>query len=194
MKGPVLETPMKCGNMRIFKKATTLFDSIIGVMGFLTGVVLVYVMLSVCLGVFMRYFLGRPLIWVLQLGEYSMLFIPLLGGAWLLRTEGHVAIDLVTDRLRPGLQTGVRIVTSIMGAVLCFGLFWYGVGATWDAYQRGLYPSWSVMPIPDVYVRFIIPLGFFLLAIQFMRIAVRLWRGQRNVSHKEPGEEKMEQI
>ena len=180
--------------MRIFKKETTLFDRILSVMGFLAAVVLVYVMLSVSLGVVMRYFLGQPLIWVIQLGEYSMLLIPLLGGAWLLRTGGHVEMDLVTFRLRPGLQTGFRIVTSIIGALLCVGIFWYGVRITWDAYQRGLYPSQSVMPIPDVYIRFFIPLAFFLLAIQFMRIIVRLCRGQRGVSQREPGEKGIEPI
>ena len=88
-------------------------------------------------------------------------------------------MDIVIDRLRPGLQTSIRIITSFLGAVLCLALFGYGARVTWDAYQRGLYPAHDVLPIPDAYVLVIIPVASFMLFVQFTRIVWGLWRGRR---------------
>ena len=45
----------------------------------------------------MRYFLNRPLVWVLELTEYALLWVTFLGAAWLLRQGGHVQVDVIVD-------------------------------------------------------------------------------------------------
>lgn len=176
---------MEEGSWKVLGKAGSIFDAIINVMAGLAGVVLVFMMLSVSLSVVTRYFFNHPLIWVLQLNEYSLLYHTLLGAPWLLKKDGHVGVDVVVALLRPGAQRTLKLVYSIVGSALWLGVFWYGTLVSIDAYRRGLYPSHAVLPIPDVYVLFIIPLVSLMLFIEFARIAVGLW-GDSGAS-SEPG-------
>ena len=147
---------MKQENRKILNMLIAIFDGAINVMAILAGVILLYVAASIVVGVVMRYFLGRPLIWTIQLGEYSMLYLTLLAAPWLLRGEGHVTMDLVVASLKPELQNRLKKYTSLLGSALCLVLFFYGVRVTWDTFQRGLYPSEAVLHIPNVYVVFIL--------------------------------------
>ena len=167
--------------MKVLKRMTALFDGTINVLAVIAALVLVFLMLSVCLGVVMRYFLGRPLLWVIQIGEYALLYLTLLSAAWLLRKGGHVTMDLVVAGLNPVQQDVMKIITSTVGAILCFGLFLYGAGVTWDAYVMGRYPSQAVLEIPDAYILVVIPVVSFMLCVQFVRIAYGLWRTRRDV-------------
>ncbi len=165
--------------MKVLGRIAALFDHTTNILAFFAALVLVFLMLSVALGVVMRYFLEQPLLWVIQIGEYCLLYITLLSAVWLLKREGHVTMDLVVERLTPGLQRGIKILTSTLGSILCFGLFLYGAGVTWDAYQRGRYPSQAVLEIPDAYILVVIPVIFFMLSVQFMRTAYGLWRERK---------------
>ena len=161
-------------------KLTAMFDGIISFFAVVAALVSVFLMLSVALSVVMRYFLHDPLVWVVEISEYCLLYMTLLAAPWLLRGHGHAKMDVVIEGLEPGLfQTTVRIATSFLGAGLCLAVFWYGARATWDAYTRGLYPSQTVLEIPDVYIMVIIPVGLFLLSIQFMRIGWGHWGSWR---------------
>lgn len=160
---------------------TTVFDGGINVLAVMAALVLVFLMLSVSLGVVMRYFLGRPLLWVIQIGEYSLLYLTLLSAAWLLRKGGHVTMDLVVEGLKPVHRNFMKIITSTLGAILWFILFLYGAGVTWDAYIRGRYPSQAVLEIPDAYILVVIPVVSFMLCVQFVRITYGLWRTRKDI-------------
>jgi len=172
---------MKQGNRKTLNRVLAIFDGTINVMAFLAAVILLYVTSSIVLGVVMRYFLGRPLIWTIQLGEYSMLYITLFAAPWLLRDEGHVTMDLIMAGLKPEHQKTLKKYTSLLGSALCFALFVYGTRVTWDTWQRGLFPSEAVLAIPNVYVIFIIPLSSLMLSIGFIRIFCRT-RGELQTS------------
>jgi TRAP-type C4-dicarboxylate transport system permease small subunit len=148
-------------------------------------------MLAVVYEVVMRYFLGRPTIWVVELSEYSLLFITFLGATWVLRREGHVKLDLVLGRLNPRTQVLLNIITSVLSAAICLALLWYSAEVTWDHFQSGWIRP-KVLNIPSAYILVIIPVGSLLLFIQFLRRSyeyLRSWRGlrdkeQRNVVEK----------
>ena len=121
--------------MRLITKAGSIFDRTINILTVAAIVILVFVMLSVCAEVILRYFLNRPLIWVVQVTENSLLYIAFLGAAWVLKREGHVKMDLVLNRLNPATQYLMNSITSIIGAIICLVITWYGVKVCWDLYQ-----------------------------------------------------------
>lgn len=164
--------------MKLLTKASTFFDSIMGLLAFLAAVLLVFTMLSVSYDVVMRYFLNRPTLWVQEIAEYSLLYITFLGVAWLLKKEGHVKMDLVISRLNPETQALLNVITSVICAVICALLVWYGVQVTWDSFQVG-YRSGTELDIFRWPMDAIIPVGSFLLFIQFLRRTFRYlgsWR------------------
>jgi C4-dicarboxylate transporter DctQ subunit len=150
----------------LLAKAIKIYDRVIDSAAFLTGILVIFLMLSVGLEVALRYFLGRPTSWVVEIAGYILLFIPFLVAAWVLRREGHVKMDLVLTRLRPKNQSLVNAVTSFIGAIVCFVLALSGLKTS--LYFRG-YQTPTILMLPKSLIIAIIFVGSFLLFIQFMR-------------------------
>jgi len=164
--------------MKLLRKATSIFDGTINLLALLAAILIVFMMLAVTYEVVMRYFLTRPTTWVIEITELCLLFVTFLGTAWLLREEGHVRMDLVLSRLKPKTQATLNIVTSIIGAIICLTLFWYGARVSWDVFVRDYY-QYSVLNIPYVVIIVVVPIGSFLLSIQFLRRAYGFLGGLR---------------
>ena len=154
--------------MKLVTKAVAIFDRTLDVSVILASALLAFTLLSICAEVVLRYFFGSPLSWVVEISEMNLLYITFLAAAWVLRRKGHVKIDLLLNRLKPRTQALLGIIISIIGAIVFMFLIWYGAQVTWDNFLRGTYRS-TVLEIPNAAVLFIIPLGSFLLFIQFLR-------------------------
>ncbi|UCF83682.1 MAG: TRAP transporter small permease [Desulfobacteraceae bacterium] len=150
------------------KRFLDIFDRTLNVMTFLAGILLVFIMLSVCLEVILRSFINRPQIWVTEVTECLLLYITFLGTAWLLREEGHVKVDIVLNRLKPQTTAFLGIISSIMGVLVSITLTIYGFNVTWDYFQRGIYTP-TALEIPVYLILLIIPIGSLMLFIQFIR-------------------------
>lgn len=169
------------GNMKLLRKLTTMFDSTVDLFSILAGMLLVFVMLAVCAHVVLRYFLGRPTIWVVEISEVILLYITFLGTAWLLRREGHVKIEILLGRLHPRTQAWLNIMMSAIGAIICLVVVWYGVQVTWQFFHRDVLTP-TVLALPRAWIIAIIPIGSFLLALQFVKRALRYWGTRKEIN------------
>jgi TRAP-type C4-dicarboxylate transport system permease small subunit len=138
--------------------------------GALGAVILVFVWGSICINVAMRYLFGRPQAWAIELSEYAILYITFLGGAYVLKEEGHVKVDWVVGRLQPRSAALLEIANSVAGALLCLIITWYGVATTWSHYIRNIYRV-TTLETPTFLILAVIPIGSFLLSVQFFRRA-----------------------
>lgn len=160
------------------KKISLVFDQILGVFMFLGSAILAFLLLAVCWDVFARTFFGRPLTWVLEFTEYGLLYMTFLCAAWVLKNEGHVISDLVLVGLSQRNQAILNTVTSFLGAVICLVLAWFGADVSWEKLQSDAFQPTAIQP-PDFPIFVIIPVGCFLLFIQFLRRAfsnMKEWR------------------
>ncbi len=159
-------------------KVSVIFDRTISFLAFLAGVLIIFMMLAVGTEVITRYFFNQPLMGLTEIIEITLLYITFLGTAWLLKKEGHVKMDIVISRLKPRTQALANFVTSIIGVVICLAIAWYGAKVTWDHFHTAIFET-PILEIPDAYVLVIIPIGSFLLFIQFLRRTfgyLELWR------------------
>lgn len=155
--------------MRTFwKKATRVFDRLVGIFGAVAAGILLFVVLLTSVEVGTRFFLNFPIVWSVEISEYALLFITFLTAAWVLRGEGHVTVDLVLNCFKPRTRFMIRSVTYIITAVGCLVIGYYSSLATWRQYETHTF-SPSFLNIPNAYTMFIIPIGFFLLFIQLLR-------------------------
>ena len=154
--------------MKLWGKMTPIFDRTVGLLALLGCLSLVFIMLIVNAEVVMRYLLNRPILWATQITEYGLLWLTFLGTAWLLRKEGHVKMDIVLSQLNPKTQSVLNIITSIIGAVACLTLAWYGTQITWQYFQEGR-RELSILSFALAPIMVIIPIGAFLLFVQFLR-------------------------
>ena len=164
--------------MKLITKAINVFDRTNNLLAYLAVVLLIFLMLSISYEVVQRYFLGRATIWLFEVWEYCLLFIAFLSAAWVLKREGHVKMDIVIDRLKPKVQAIVNIITSIIGAITCLVVALYGLDVTWDYFQTGEFRI-TVMYLPKWPLFVIIPVGSFLLFIQFLIRAYGYLKSQR---------------
>ncbi len=164
--------------MKVLTKVGVIFDRAIDSLAVLAIVLLVFAWFSVNLEVVMRYFLNRPLIWVVEVTEYILAFTAFLGAAWVLKRDRHTVIDIVVNRLKPRNQALLNMITSIIGAIICLVLTWYGSQITWDHFQRDVLLT-KALELPKAPFLSVIVLGSFLLFIQFLRRAFKYLRGWR---------------
>ncbi len=175
--------------MKLLRKSTNVFDGTIDLMAILAGALLIFLMLIVALQVTLRIF-GEAILWIFEISAFTLLYITFLGTAWVLKRDGHVKMDIVLTRLSPGNQSLMNIITSILGAIICLVITWYGVKVTWAYIQVGdFFPGYTRVPRWSVAVG--VPIGSFLLFIQFLRRSYgypRSWRGAKTLETKVIGE------
>ena len=153
--------------MRPVKKIKSVFDAVVNALAFFGALLIVLIMVCVTTDVVMRYFLNRPIFWVAELAEYALLFITFTGTAWVLKHDGHVKIDILTGQLTEGKGWVLEIVVSIIGIFICAVLTYFGAVVAWDHFERGIYNP-SLLSFPKAPLLAVIPLGTFLLLVQFV--------------------------
>ena len=154
--------------MKRLAKVIAIFDYVINLFFLLGIVVLVAVWGIVCVDVVMRYLLNSPIMWGVEATEYGLVLLTFLGTTWLLREKKHTSIDIVVNHLTPSAQRVMTITTYILGAIICSVIAFYTALVTLDQVQRNVLLTKAV-EIPQAYLFVIIPLGSFLLAIEFLR-------------------------
>lgn len=165
------------------KKFLSIFDRTMDIMAFFAGIILIFILLSVCLEVILRDFFNRPQIWVTQVTECLLLYITFLGSAWLLREEGHVKVDILLIRLKRKIRTILGVISSAIGTIVSVVITIFGFNLTLHYFIKGTYTP-TVLEIPLSWIIVIIPIGSLMLIIQFIR---RMFRFIRGFSATEPG-------
>jgi C4-dicarboxylate transporter, DctQ subunit len=147
---------------------TKVLDRIHDFLAVVVGVILVFMTLTIGYAIFARAANLPGPIWIVQFNEYAMLFATFLGASWLLSKGRHVSIELLVSRFSQRTQRIIGLIHCLMGVALCGTLCWYGALTTLENFQRKVIHVQAV-DVPMAYVLFVIPLGFFLLVLQFLR-------------------------
>ena len=154
--------------MKVISKIASIFDRIEAILAIAAGSLIVFIGLSICYEVIMRYFLDSPTIWTVEVSRYSLVYITFLGAGWVLKEDGHVRIDLVLNRLTPRTQALLNIIHSIIGAIVCLIIVWYGIVVTIESFQIG-YLLETELQTPQFLILMIIPIGTFIFFVRFLR-------------------------
>ena len=144
------------------------FDRVIGILAFIAGVLIVFIMIVISLGVIFRFTVVGSIVWIFEITDYCLLWITFLGTAWVLKMDGHVRMDMLFNRLKPGHQSLVNMITSSVGAAACLVLAFFSVKVTWQHFQTH-YLFTRFLEVPSYPILAIIPIGSLLLFIQFLR-------------------------
>lgn len=154
------------------RAADAFVDGLITACGLLAAVIVAALAGCVALEVVMRYFFGAPTRWVIEFSEYAMLWLAFLSGAWVLRAEGHVRVEMLTEALAPRWQRRAHVATSWVGAGVCAVLCWVTTAYVLRIRETGEILFKSV-PVEKWAIMAVMPPGLALLAIQFVRRAFR---------------------
>ncbi len=145
-----------------------LLDRIFDFLAVIVSLILIFMTLSIGYTIFVRAVNLPGPIWIVQFNEYAMLFATFLGAGWLLSKGKHVSIELVVSHFSRRVQKIFGLAHSLMGMALSAILCWYGSYTTIENFRRKVINVQAV-DVPMAYILFVIPLGFFLLFLQFGR-------------------------
>lgn len=174
--------------MRPLQKAGAVFDLIIDSLAGMAGVLVIAMMFIMSYESIMRYFFHAALGWAVEVSEYIIFLITFLGAAWLLKMGRHVRVDVVVNLLGTKSQALLNIATSVLGAIICLVIAWFGAASTLDHFQRGV-PVVKTLAFPKFTLLLFISLGSFMLSIQFLRQTyghVRSWKAIARGEQKLP--------
>ena len=156
--------------MKKANRFSVIFDGLLELLAGLCGFMMIAVTFIVCAQVGARYFLRTPIDWVVEFSQFTLLYIPLLGSAWLLKHEGHVSVTLFTHRMGKKARSLIEVWTSMVCVIVSLVLVWYGGQLTIDLFRQGIMLP-EAIPVPQYAIIGIIPVGGLLMVIQFARRA-----------------------
>ena len=110
-----------------------------------------------------------PMPWSLDVAEYSLFFITFLGSPWVLREEGHIAVDILVARLNHANQVKVARIAHIIAALACLVLFVTSIGVWWRSFGNGTMIH-ETFVFPEWWMLIMAPPIFFILTIMFVRL------------------------
>jgi TRAP-type C4-dicarboxylate transport system permease small subunit len=145
-------------------------DGLIDALAIVAGALIVLLTVLVVVDVGARSLRLFTLPWSLEATEYMLYAVTFLGAPWVLRENGHIAIELVVERLPSRARAAVARLADVLGAAICAVLLYYACRMLWLSFQSGImvqksfaFPEWvAYAGIP--------PVMLILLALYLRRI------------------------
>jgi len=164
-----------------------LFSRVNGFFAFLGALLLLFIMFSISYGALTRS-LGLPSpIWIVQVNEYTLVWVCFLATAWVLAENKHVRVDILTSRFGRKGQNALFLIQDSVSALLCAIFCYLCSVSTWEHFREGVMDVGSI-DVPKGWVLVVIPLGFLLLTMQFLQRLVddlrRFHRGDQGPGGK----------
>lgn len=140
--------------------------------------------------VLLRYAFNTGWIWSLEATTYTFAWLVLLGMAYGVRTRSHIAVDLLMSRLQ-GRTLRIATFLALLVCVAYAILMLYGGSVlVWRLVELG--NEARDLPVKRWLLTSMIPIGFGLLALRFLQLGWRFFRGDLDrlkFGHREAGPE-----
>ncbi len=137
--------------MRIRKK----IDHILGIiLSFIMGILVIDVLWQVA----SRYLLSTPSPFTDELAGFLLIWVGLLGAAYITGTHGHLAIDLLPSKLEPEKKKKLNLVINFLITAFAFTVLI--IGGSWLVYTRFKFGQISAsLSLPLGYVYSVLPIS-----------------------------------
>ncbi|MBB4303760.1 TRAP-type C4-dicarboxylate transport system permease small subunit [Rhodobium orientis] len=153
-------------------------------------IVLAFMVVTICYDAFMRYVFTAPTSWSLEINTFLIVFVAAMTAADVQRTDAHIRITFFSDMAGPLGRRVLDVVIGLVGVGFCSIMAWRGFLLAYQAFDYGERVS-SSFGTPMVFPYALLPLGFGMLAIQFLLNAIDavFWPDRRR-----DGEEKLQEV
>lgn len=143
----------------------------------LGAAILFFVAAIIVWEVISRALFGQSRLWVIEVSEYSLLFITFLGAPYLLEKNMHVVLDIVYDNLGPVLRRVATTINAALGLAICGILTVVGISVVMDQYAIGVRQTTVMAPL-SFWITAAMPVGMFLMSFQFLDKGLRAISGE----------------
>lgn len=134
----------------------------------IAGVILIVSFVLIIYDVVLRNMLISPPAFSVPSIEYGLLYITMFSGPWLVRTRGHVVVEVLRQALPSRAKGRLETVVYILCVLICAVLTWKACELWIDAYLSGEDDPRAI-DIPHTLRYGPIVIGFFLMGTEFLR-------------------------
>ncbi len=160
------------------------YDRLLQLTGVVVGAVIGLAAVGIGVDVLLRNLGFGSIFWMLEVVEYSILFVAMVGTAYVFQIGRHVSIDLLTNSLPPRSKHIVGLIALVVTTAVSAVLLTWGLITTIKSFESGAvvykhftYPEW--MPLA------LVPFGFLLLTIECLRELWALIAGEPAPAHED---------
>ena len=136
-------------------------------LGILSGFATLTIMLVVVADVAGRALLNAPLHMSTEISELLMVILVFMGFAAAQGNRQNFAIDVATRHLPENIQQLIEMLGYVFSLILVAMLAWFSTEQAYSAFERGE-AGFGIIAFPIWPARFILALGLWLLAVQFV--------------------------
>ena len=102
--------------------------------------------------------------------EYGFIYVLMLGAPWLVRQRAHVFIELITANVGARVRAPLSRTVAVLSFLVCLVLAYYTGLLALEDYAWNRYDELrGQLDIPRWIITVALPLGFGLMAIEFLR-------------------------
>jgi TRAP-type C4-dicarboxylate transport system permease small subunit len=148
-----------------------LYDAIITGLAWVAGLILVMIFLFVMQDVILRNMLISPPRWSAPMAEYGLLYITLLAAPWLVRTRGHVTLEVVRRRLSVAAARRLEITVYLTCIAICGVMGWLAAELWIEAFVSGE-EDHRAIEIPRTWLFAPALIAFPLMGCEFLRFLI----------------------
>lgn len=151
--------------MRIIFKV---YDWLIYGLAVAGGLVLAMIFVFVLMDAILRDMLISPPAWSGPANEYGLLYVTMFAAPWLVRTRGHVLLEVLRQRLPARYALVLEKLVYVFCIVICLILSWHAINLYVDAWVTGEEDHRGI-DIPRTFLFAPPAIAFPLLTIEFAR-------------------------
>ena len=135
-------------------------------------------MLAVCQMIFMRYILREATIWQNDFVVYSATAAIFVGAPYVLLKKGHVGVDVIEHLVSDSTRLKLRLAGCWLGLIFCAIMLVAG----WINFHEAWVNDWTAPTVwaPPLWIPYAaVPVGFFMLCLQYVAEILRLHTDER---------------
>lgn len=144
------------------------------------AVLVVLLMLGISAAAISRYFFNRPIASMTELSAYSLLFITFLGAPLLASEDGHIAVDVVPNSLRPKGREIMNAVMNFLSCAITLAIAWFALNTTLHSSANHEVTA-DILKVPMDFMFGLICVGSFFMALGFFTNGIRKLRELPNI-------------
>ncbi len=119
--------------------------------------------------VVLRYGFGTGFVWSLEVTTYTFAWLVLIGMSYGVRTEAHIAVDLVTSKLSPGGARAFAAIALLAGLAYCALMIY--ASSQFVERLMALGTNARDIPLPRWVLTGVMPVAFALLSLRLLQAA-----------------------
>ena len=102
------------------------------------GTAIFFMSLIIPWGVFSRYVMGTGSQWPEPIAILLMMVFTFIGAAAAYRAGGHIAVNMLTEKLPAPLQRLLAVLVDLLMLVICGFVAWYGTNLCIETWGQGI--------------------------------------------------------